>query len=267
MAPWLAEAGYLTPLYLHRREQERIPCNMARWLSPEKSKHMLRPPAYVLSPSIAQIIRMLQIAAKCAYSTSTASQYPLELQRIAASFPPLPRSHDGYLVRLSESSPKDVTMTDAFLTFVCSKRAVQALPALHASDDDALLTGSANGAATSIQTKSWPWILPSTPSCVKDTRLRDMVQQIKTLWDQIAPTLAFTTCILDVYAEVHKFDFQAQLIEINPHGAHCGSGSLLYHWMDDAEILLPNHKALKHGSSPRRRNLRRLSDSRPEGSL
>ncbi|KAL3290762.1 division cycle 123 protein [Colletotrichum asianum] len=54
----------------------------------------------------------------------------------------------------------------------------------------------------------------------------------------MAPQLRFDSCVLDV--EVKNFGFVVSLIEINPWGAHAGSGSLLFHWLDDADIL--NHR-------------------------
>ncbi|KAF4774983.1 hypothetical protein HER10_EVM0005426 [Colletotrichum scovillei] len=69
--------------------------------------------------------------------------------------------------------------------------------------------------------------------------LRRLATQAQHLWVRIAPHLHFKSCILDVYAEVLNPEFDLKLIEINPWGAHSGSGSLLFHWLDDADILDP----------------------------
>ncbi|EQB51034.1 hypothetical protein CGLO_09472 [Colletotrichum gloeosporioides Cg-14] len=53
----------------------------------------------------------------------------------------------------------------------------------------------------------------------------------------MAPELSFDFCVLDVYAEVKNPDFAVNLIGINPWGAQASSGSLLFHWLDDADIL------------------------------
>ncbi|KAK5128767.1 hypothetical protein LTR85_000100 [Meristemomyces frigidus] len=65
----------------------------------------------------------------------------------------------------------------------------------------------------------------------------EMVQQVRLLWKSISGDLAFDSCVLDIYTQLHEPDFQAKLIEINPWGAHLGSGSLLFHWLDDEDIL------------------------------
>ncbi|KAK2751187.1 hypothetical protein CKAH01_06373 [Colletotrichum kahawae] len=63
--------------------------------------------------------------------------------------------------------------------------------------------------------------------------------QVCRLWTEMSPELRFDSCVLDVYAEVKKPGFFVNLIEINPWGAHAGFGSLLFHWLDDADILNP----------------------------
>ncbi|KAI8235525.1 putative beta-glucosidase O [Colletotrichum sp. SAR 10_96] len=61
--------------------------------------------------------------------------------------------------------------------------------------------------------------------------------QVRRLWADMAPQLRFDSCVLDVYAEVKSPGFVVNLVEINPWGAHAGSGNLLFHWLDDADIL------------------------------
>lgn len=232
---------------------------------------MLHEPTRTLRLNKSQITRLLKVAAKSDYSTSKASQYLHELQLIAFSSPPLPKSREGYFIRLSESSPKDVddgnlqpvhTKTEAFLKTVCSKRAVQALLTLHANDENDAIDNvlyffpyhttldrlsewrcyiHSNEVVVISQSRFYQAHHPG----VEDGSLREMVQQIRALWHEIGPTQGFTECLLDVYAEVHKPDFQVKLIEVNPYGPHCGSESLLFHWVDDAAILLPDAEPTK----------------------
>ncbi|KAK1471205.1 hypothetical protein CTAM01_16636 [Colletotrichum tamarilloi] len=72
-----------------------------------------------------------------------------------------------------------------------------------------------------------------------DEMLGRLASQARHLWSRIASDLNFKSCILDVYAEVLDPEFEIKLIGINPWGAHSGSGSLLFHWLDGAEILDP----------------------------
>jgi hypothetical protein len=44
-----------------------------------------------------------------------------------------------------------------------------------------------------------------------------------------------------LYAEVRKKDFKVKLIEMNAFGPYLGTGSMLFHWLDDAEILQPRN--------------------------
>lgn len=263
LAPWIEETGYITPLYLHRREQERLPFNMGRWLNKAVSECMLYAPTLVLRLDDTVVKQLLEIAARCQYSVEKAKKHTEELSRIAKNFPALPASQSGYFIRLSESSPKDVddgdllavhTISEALQKLVCSKRSVQALLALHA-DGEATIDNQLyffpyhssldhlnewrcyihNDQVVAISQSRF---YQPQHEGVTDDSLRRMTLQVRQLWEGIRSELNFTSCVLDVYAEVHRPEFETKLIEINPYHAHVGSGSLLFHWIDDSEILL-----------------------------
>ncbi|KZL64067.1 division cycle 123 protein [Colletotrichum incanum] len=75
---------------------------------------------------------------------------------------------------------------------------------------------------------------------ITNEALRLLVAQACRLWSDISSEVEFESYVLDVYAEVRKPNFEVKLIEINPWGSHFGSGSLLFHWLDDTEILEPH---------------------------
>ncbi|KXH67668.1 hypothetical protein CSAL01_08702 [Colletotrichum salicis] len=153
LAPWLEHTGYLTTLYLNRREQEIAPFNMGRWLTPRIQECMLNPPAAIHHLAKDEIRRLLEIAAELNYDISKAEK--------------------------SET-----------------------LGVLAAEMEQ-----------------------------------RTEVFHSRRLWSRIAPDLDLKSCVVDVYAEVRDPNFEVRLIKINPWGAHSGSGSLLFHWLDDADII------------------------------
>ena len=74
---------------------------------------------------------------------------------------------------------------------------------------------------------------------MRDGALRELVRQARSLWDEIGSEFEFDNTILDLYADVREEGFDVKLIEKNPWGAHLGTGSLLFHWIDDRNILEP----------------------------
>ncbi|EXJ78230.1 hypothetical protein A1O3_09391 [Capronia epimyces CBS 606.96] len=66
------------------------------------------------------------------------------------------------------------------------------------------------------------------------------VEAILHLWDQVKPLIPFDTCTMDVHmmeTENEDIPWKARLIEFNGFGAHLNTGSDLFHWVNDAEIL------------------------------
>lgn len=247
LAPWLAEIGYLTPMYLHKREQERTPFNMARWMSPTVSKHMLRQPLAVFNLSRECIKTLLKIAAACDYEFSKAQnpEHMRHLDDLLDDLPPLPPCKSGHFIQLSESSPKDVdddnlqavqNATEALLKLVCSKRVVQAMLALYDIEDektdnklyffpyysdlDRLSEWRCHIYEGNVVAISHSRFYQPYHDTVTDGALRDMVQQVRHLWHSMSTDLIFVSCALDVYAEIHKPDLAVKLIEINPYGPH-----------------------------------------------
>lgn len=75
---------------------------------------------------------------------------------------------------------------------------------------------------------------------VSDGALRELVGQARRLWEGIGKEFEFESTILDLYADVREEGLEVRLIEMNPWGAHLGTGSLLFHWIDDRDILEPD---------------------------
>ncbi|ORY71657.1 uncharacterized protein BCR38DRAFT_470566 [Pseudomassariella vexata] len=267
LAPWLENTGYLTPLFLYHRERALDEFNMGRWLSLHVEKHMLRSPLTVLNLSKIQLQELLALVAKTDYGKTIPTD-ETSLQSLSNEFSlpsEIPRS--GFFVRMSHCSPKDAdkgdlkpvfTISEALIKIISSKRTVQALLRLLSAPDETdnkiyLFPYHAeldklsewrcyihgNKVAAISQSRFYQ---PNYPDIPDDT-LRRLVQQVKALWDDIGPTFSFNSCVLDVYAEVRKLDFKTRLIEINPWGSHLGSGSLLFHWLDDAELLQPQESS------------------------
>ncbi|KAH7354631.1 hypothetical protein BKA65DRAFT_581025 [Rhexocercosporidium sp. MPI-PUGE-AT-0058] len=266
LAPWLAETGILTPLYFYRRAQEIRPFNMARWITPPAVRqHMLRCPTFVLDFTPEHLQRILRAAAISRYGA--AENLPLvkgDLEKMADELGNLDDvPAEGFFVRVSNCSLKDAddgnqkplyTIYDALIKIISSKRAVHSLLDLQSESDtvdhkifffpyfedlDKLSEWRCfiyNGDIVAIsQTRFYQ----NHHAGVKDEALRDLVRQARRLWRQIAPAFEFDSTILDLYADVREAGFQIKLIEMNPWGAHLGTGSLLFHWIDDADILQP----------------------------
>ena len=118
LAPWLAETGYITPLYLHQREALRTPFNMARWLTPAVEKHMLAKPGRILQLTPEQIKTLLTAAAISDYGENEYDTVNKLLRDLANEFGsrPLPEPQcncfppetaETFFVRMSTCSPKD----------------------------------------------------------------------------------------------------------------------------------------------------------------
>lgn len=271
LAPWLSETGYLTPQYLFRREKEITPFNMGRWLSPQIQEFMLDPPVAIHNLSKNEVRKLLEIASETNYDTRLAEKNE-SIALLAKEMDTRVQGLDtnpprGYFIRMSHCSPKDADggnleavfdMHQALVKLVVSKRTVQALLTLFYSysateevADNQLYffpyyTGLDrlsewrcyinNDSVVAISQSRF--YQPNHPG-ISDEALQSLAAQVHQLWSDISPGLDFKSCVLDVYAEVTKPGFSVKLIEVNPWGAHLGSGSLLFHWLDDADILEP----------------------------
>ncbi|KAH0564993.1 hypothetical protein GP486_001608 [Trichoglossum hirsutum] len=66
------------------------------------------------------------------------------------------------------------------------------------------------------------------------------VNAISDLWDNVKDLVPFDSCTMDVlvsYDEDEIRGWKARLIEFNGFGAHLNTGSDLFHWVNDADIL------------------------------
>lgn len=66
------------------------------------------------------------------------------------------------------------------------------------------------------------------------------VQSIRALWDSVKDLVPFNTCTMDVLVsppEGASTSWDAKIIEFNSFGAHLNTGSDLFHWINDADIL------------------------------
>lgn len=66
------------------------------------------------------------------------------------------------------------------------------------------------------------------------------VPAITTVWDNVKPHLPFDTCTMDVLVtppSEAQPSWKAQVIEFNGFGAHLNTGSDLFHWVNDRDIL------------------------------
>lgn len=282
LAPWLAETGYLTPLFLHRRQRALDAFNMARVMSPRLADWMLARPAAVLQLSREQIERLLGVAARTEYGTRVGAGEDTALRAIADELAgalavekddataPLPDpGPDGFFVRMSHCSPKDADGGDLLPVFsirealgkiIASRRTVHTLISLcvppSGCDADIAVDGKIylfpyvridklsewrcfvhGGRVVAISQTRFH---QHNRNGISDEALQRLVTQARELWDDIQVGLNFDSCALDVYGEVGDPDFRLRLIEINPGGPYLGSGSLLFHWLDDKDILQPS---------------------------
>ncbi|KAK1526946.1 uncharacterized protein CCOS01_07208 [Colletotrichum costaricense] len=244
---------------------------MGRWLTPHIQECMLNPPAAIHHFTKAEVRRLLEIAAGLNHNLAKAERSQ-SLSGLAAEREQKPKSLQdatsaGYFIRISHCSPKDAdggnlqpvnNMREALVKLVSSKRTVQALLSLfyRLSQDtkspdnqlyffpyyahlDRLSEWRCYVNEGHIVAISQSRFYQPNHVGITDEMLGRLASQARHLWSRIAPDLNFKSCILDVYAEVLDPEFEVKLIEINPWGAHSGSGSLLFHWLDDAEILDP----------------------------
>lgn len=271
LAPWLEQTGYLTPSYLHKREQEIAPFNMGRWLTPRIQECMLNPPAATHHLLKDEVRRLPEVAAELNYNMVEAEKSEA-LSELAAEMEQKTKglqnaTSAGYFVRTSHCSPKDAdgvnlqpvnNMREALVKLVSSKRTIQALLSLfyqliqdanfwdnqlyffpYYTKLDRLSEWRCYVKEGHIVAISQSRFYQPSHAGITDSMLRRLASQSRRLWSCIALDLNFKSCILDVYAKVLNPEFEVNLIEINPWGAHSGSGSLLFHWLDDAGILNP----------------------------
>ncbi|KAF5498483.1 hypothetical protein CGCF413_v007611 [Colletotrichum fructicola] len=221
LAPWLEETGYLTPLFLHKRKKEIAPCNMGPWLSPAIRLHMLHPPVAVHRLSQTEVVALLEVASEVQHDVTKAESID-RLQSLACRInetmggfgknPPPPRRADevpdGQLFFFPYHT--DLDRLSEWRCYINKHRVVAI-----------------------SQSRFYHCNHPG----ITDDALRCLAMHVRRLWAEMAPQLRFDSCVPDVYAEVKNPNFLVNLIEINSWGAHAGSGSLLFHWLDDADIL------------------------------
>ncbi|KAL4728897.1 hypothetical protein ACLX1H_003299 [Fusarium chlamydosporum] len=66
------------------------------------------------------------------------------------------------------------------------------------------------------------------------------VPAITGVWDKVKSNLPFDTCTMDVFVtppNENQPNWKAQIIEFNGFGAHLNTGSDLFHWVNDHDIL------------------------------
>ncbi|KAI8277473.1 hypothetical protein K4K56_000594 [Colletotrichum sp. SAR 10_98] len=152
-------------------------------------------------------------------------------------------SPHGYFVRRSHCSPKDadagtlrpvLTIKDALVKLVSSN---QLFFFPYHADLDRLSEWRCYIKKNRVAAISQSSFYQCNHPGITNDALRSFAMQVRRLWADMAPQLRFDSCVLDVYAEVKSPGFVVNLVEINPWGAHAGSGNLLFHWLDDADIL------------------------------
>ncbi|KAI9055430.1 hypothetical protein LZ554_000384 [Drepanopeziza brunnea f. sp. 'monogermtubi'] len=228
---------------------------------------MLRPPTKILSFSPGQLQTLLRCAAISRYGTK--DKIPLvkeDLEHLVGELGELGDvPAEGFFVRVSNCSLKDAdegnqkplySLYDALLKIISSKRAVHSFLDLQLATDavdhriyffpyftglDKLSEWRCFIFKGALVAMSQTRFYQNHHAGVQDGVLREMVRQARELWREIAPSVDFESqsTILDVYADIRRPGFQVKLIEMNPWGAHLGTGSLLFHWIDDKAILEP----------------------------
>ena len=75
-------------------------------------------------------------------------------------------------------------------------------------------------------------------SAPKSTFIPHVVSGIHRLWTQLRPFLDFDSCVFDVHVLFNDDDsITVELVEFNSFGAHLGSGSALFEWARDFDLL------------------------------
>ncbi|CZT07186.1 uncharacterized protein RAG0_12717 [Rhynchosporium agropyri] len=272
LAPWLADTGMLTPLYFHRRAQKIRLFNMARWIAtPAVTKHMLRRPKVVLEFTNEHLQTLLRVAAISDYGIPEKIHIiSAELEKVAKELGELGDVPlEGFFVRVSNFSLKDAddgnqkplfAIYSALLKILSTKRAVYSLLDLQYETDlvdhkiffflyytalDKLGEWRCFIFRGDLVAMSQTRFYQNHHAIVKHDAIRELVRQARELWEEIKPSFEFESTILDVYADVREEVFHAKLIEMNPWGAHSGTGSLLFHWIDDEDILEPEARTGK----------------------
>ncbi|KAF9871085.1 hypothetical protein CkaCkLH20_11502 [Colletotrichum karsti] len=232
---------------------------------------MLRPAVAIHSLSKTEVTKLLTVASEVGYDILKAEKNEdlkaLGESMAAAATPGLQGSAEGYFVRLSHCSPKDAdggnlravfSIREALVKLVSSKRTVQALLGLYYkyenSDDvadnqlyffpyhtnlDRLSEWRCYVNKHRVVAISQSRFYQCNHAGITDEGLQSLAEQVRALWSRMAADLDFDSCVLDIYAKVLEPQFSVKLIEINPWGAYSGSGSLLFHWLDDAGFLEP----------------------------
>ncbi|KAK1724828.1 uncharacterized protein BDZ83DRAFT_752215 [Colletotrichum acutatum] len=244
---------------------------MGRWMTPRIQECMLNPPTAIHHLTKDEVRQLLEISAELNYDIAKAEKSQT-LSGLAAVMGQKTKSLEtgtsaGYFIRTSHCSPKDAdggnlqpvnNMCEAVVKLASSKRTVQALLSLfyqlrqdadspdnqlyffpYYNDLDRLSEWRCYVKEGYIVAISQSRFYQPNHAGMTDEMLGRLAFQARRLWSRIAPDLNFKSCILDVYAEMLDPKFELKLIEINPWGAHSGSGSLLFHWLDDAGILDP----------------------------
>lgn len=226
---------------------------------------MLRQPSIVLEFSPEQLQVLLCSAAISRYGAKERLDLVKDdLEKMATELgdlgdvPP-----EGFFVRVSNCSLKDAddgnqnplyTVYEALVKIISSKRAVHSFLDLQHEIDmvdhmifffpyftglDKLSEWRCFVYKGEIVAISQTRFYQNHHGGVRDGALRELVRQAKRLWQEIGSEFEFESTILDLYADVREEGFEVRLIEMNPWGPHLGTGSLLFHWIDDRDILEP----------------------------
>ena len=155
-------------------------------------------------------------------------------------------------MRMSGCSTKDATDgvpqpvtrgADAVQQLISSKRCSRCFP----HDGEALLFFAweatldplrecrafvREGRITAVSQYTW-FHVGDWPS-LSEVQLRDVFSQVQVFWDTVAPHLTVRDAVMDV--TVSRVG-EVRLVELNPYGAHLSSGSALFHWLDDWDVL------------------------------
>jgi hypothetical protein len=222
LSPWLAETGFLTPLYFHHRENALQAFNMARWMTPEVSKWMLHSPALVLEFNEEHLRKMITLAAETDYGKDLSEWSREALENLTLEFPQLENvPESGYFVRMSGCSLKDAdngnqkpifSLYDTFLKIISSKRSVTFLLAFLAQEDkidynifffpyyeelDKLSEWRCFICKDDVVAISQSRFYQNNHDGITDEALLSLVHQSRALWTMVKPELGFDSCIFD----------------------------------------------------------------------
>jgi len=77
----------------------------------------------------------------------------------------------------------------------------------------------------------------------RESKIADVIASIIRLYNRLKDVLSWQDCVMD--AHINKDTYEAELIEFNPFGAHLSSGSALFHWIKDHDILYGNTEGIE----------------------